>query len=148
MGIEKPELIQGTVFVDDRGSLSAINDCDFSNVKRCYWVVNHRAGLVRAWHAHRREGKFVLVVAGAAVVGAVKVDKWEDPSRDLPVERVVLSARRPCVFYIPPGYANGTMNLTANTKIMFFSTTRLDEARDDDIRYPANHWDIWDVVER
>jgi dTDP-4-dehydrorhamnose 3,5-epimerase-like enzyme len=143
-----PVLIAGGLAVDDRGDLAFVNGFRFAGVKRFYLVSNHRAGLVRAWHAHRREAKYVTAVAGAAVLGAVRIDDWDSPSRELAVDRFVLSAHTPAVLYIPPGYANGFMSLTADLKLMFFSTSSLEESRGDDVRYDARHWDIWQVVER
>ncbi len=145
---DQPKLITGGLAADDRGELAFVNDFRFEGVKRFYVVSNHRAGFVRAWHAHRREAKYVTAVAGAAVVGAVKIDNWETPSRELMPHRFVLSAHRPSVLYVPAGYANGFMSLTRDLKLMFFSTSALEESAGDDIRYDARYWDIWNVVER
>lgn len=143
-----PQLLEGGLSVDDRGEVGFVNDFDFAAVKRFYLVTNHRTGFVRAWHAHRRESKYVMVVRGAALVGAVEIDNWETPSSETKVWRYVLSARKPAVLFIPAGYANGFMSLTDDTKLIFFSTAALAESRDDDVRYDARHWDIWTVVER
>jgi len=143
-----PTLVEGQIRLDDRGSVSFVNDFDFHGVKRSYLVSNHRAGFVRAWHAHRKEAKYVTVVQGAAVVAAVKIDNWEAPSATAKVHRYVLSAANPGVLFIPAGYANGFMSLTEDAKLMFFSTSTLDESRGDDIRYDARYWNPWDVVER
>jgi dTDP-4-dehydrorhamnose 3,5-epimerase len=145
---EAPTLIEGGLAVDDRGSLGFVNDFGFPGVKRFYLVTNHAAGFVRAWHAHRREAKFVTVTRGAAVVGAVMVDDWESPSRDATVHRHVLSALKPSVLYIPSGYANGFMSLTQDATLMFFSTSTVEESRGDDVRYDWRHWDIWDIEPR
>ena len=72
--------MRGGIAVDDRGSLSFVNDFAFHNVRRFYVVSNHRAGFVRAWHAHRREAKYVTVVQGSAVVCAVAIDDWDFPT--------------------------------------------------------------------
>lgn len=143
-----PFLIEGGLAVDDRGQVVFANDFSFSDVKRFYMVSNHRRGFVRAWHAHRHEAKYVLVVQGSAVVGAVAVDDWDNPSRDAQVHRYVLSAKKPSILYIPAGYANGFMSLTEDAQLMFFSTSSLEESKGDDIRYDARHWDIWHVEER
>lgn len=144
----EPRLIKGGVAVDDRGQLSFINDFDFEGVKRFYTVENHRSGFIRAWHAHKKEAKYVMVVRGAALVGAVEIDDWDNPSKQAQVHRHVLSAAAPAVLYIPAGYANGFMSLTDDTKIMFFSTSTLAESAGDDFRYDARHWDPWTVEER
>ena len=144
----EPVLIQGGLAVDDRGEVGFVNGFDFTGVKRFYTVRNHRSGFVRAWHAHRREAKYVTVTSGAALIGAVRVDDWDRPSTSLPVIRHVLSAAQPKVLYIPAGYANGFMSLTDGARLMFFSTSTLEESAGDDIRFDARYWDVWTVEER
>jgi dTDP-4-dehydrorhamnose 3,5-epimerase len=146
--MQEPRLYNGDLAVDDRGEVTFVNDFDFAGVKRFYTVKNHRAGFVRAWHGHRREAKYVTVLAGAAIVGAVQIDDWDHPSRELPAKRFVLGGRKPRVLYIPSGYANGFMSLTADTHLAFFSTATLQDSVGDDVRYDARHWDIWTVDER
>ena len=133
---------------DDRGSLSFINDLDLSIFKRFYIVENHAQGFVRAWHGHKKEAKAVVVVAGAALVAAVKIDNWDKPSKDLDVQRVALSAEKPGALLIPAGYANGFMTLTEGAKVMFLSTSTLDESAADDIRFDANYWNPWQIEAR
>lgn len=145
---DTPRLIEGGLAVDDRGSVGFVNGFDFDGVKRFYLVANHRRGFVRAWHAHRREAKYVTAVVGAAIVAAVRIDDWDRPSRESEVHRFVLAAERPSVLYIPPGYANGFMSLTADARLAFFSTATVDESRGDDIRFDARYWDVWRVEER
>lgn len=144
----QPTLIEGGLSVDDRGQVSFVNDFDFSDVKRFYMVSNHAQGFVRAWHAHKKEAKYVLVVKGSAVVAAVSVDNWDNPSKTTEVKRFVLSEKKPNILYIPAGYANGFMSLTKDAQLMFFSTSTLEDSMGDDFRYDARHWDIWSVEER
>jgi dTDP-4-dehydrorhamnose 3,5-epimerase-like enzyme len=146
--VEGVRLIEGGLAVDDRGTVGFINDFKFAGVKRFYAVTNHRAGFVRAWHAHRREAKYVTVLQGAAVVGAVKIDDWSKPSKTSQVDRFILSAAKPSALYVPAGYANGFMSLADNTIMIFYSTATVEESRGDDVRFDARYWDIWQVVER
>ena len=146
--IKVPKLIEGDLAVDDRGRLTFANDFDFKGVKRFYMVANHLPGFVRAWHAHKKEAKYVLVAQGAAVVGAVEIKNWQRPNKKAQVYRYVLSAQKPALLYIPPGFANGFMTLTAETQVIFFSTSSLEESKGDDFRFPARYWDIWGVEER
>lgn len=142
------EFISGGISVDDRGQLIYANDFQLDGYKRFYAVSNHRAEFVRAWHGHRYESKAVFVMSGSAVVAAVKVDHWESPSRDLPVTRQILSSKRPGVLLIPAGYANGFMTLEAGTVVCFFSSSTLEASMGDDIRFPADYWNAWQVEER
>ncbi len=43
MDLPTPVVINGKIAVDDRGSLSFVNDFTFDRVKRFYLVNNHRA---------------------------------------------------------------------------------------------------------
>jgi dTDP-4-dehydrorhamnose 3,5-epimerase len=146
--MEEPTLIRGGLAADDRGDVSFVNDFAFPGVKRFYMVQNHARGFVRAWHGHKKESKYVLVVKGAALVCAVQIDDWDAPSRNATVHRYVLDERTPAVLCIPAGHANGFMSLTDDAKIMFFSTTTLEEAPGDDFRFDARYWDPWGVEER
>lgn len=144
----KPQIIKGGIAVDDRGEVSFVNDFTFENVKRFYMIHNHERGFIRAWHGHMHESKYVLVTKGAFLVCAVKIDNEENPSKDAEVCRFVLTENNPAVLFIPQGYANGFMSLTEDAKIIFFSTSTLDESLQDDIRYAAYYWDPWTVERR
>jgi len=137
--MDSGKIIPGGKIFDDRGSLSFVNDFDFHDVKRFYVVSNYQQNFIRAWHGHRYEGKYVFVVSGAALVGVVNLETEEI------VGRYVLSEEQPKVLWIPPNHANGFMALKKDTKVMFFSTTTLEESRGDDIRFPYDKWNIWNI---
>jgi dTDP-4-dehydrorhamnose 3,5-epimerase len=142
----EPKLIEGGLYIDDRGELRAANDFSFYNVQRFYQVENHCTGTIRAWHGHKHEGKYVYVAQGTAIIGAVKLP--DEPATCLSqytAQRFVMSAKKPQILWIPPGYANGSMSLDADTIIMYFSTAKLEESKSDDIRFNWLTWDIWDV---
>jgi len=141
-------LILGNSAIDDRGCVSFVNDFNFEGVKRFYTVENHQSRFIRAWHGHKNEAKFVSVVEGTALIGAVKLDNWDNPSPDLKASKYILSSLRPSVLFIPAGYANGFMSLTANTKLIFYSTSTLAESAGDDYRFNSKLWDIWTIEER
>lgn len=145
---KEPYIIDGGIGIDDRGSVGFVNDFNFQGIKRFYMVSNHSSNFVRAWHAHKNEGKAVLVVKGSALVGAVFITSWEQPSKSEKIYRYVLSADKPALLCIPPGYANGFMSLTQDAKLIFFSTSLLEDSKNDDVRYDSRYWDIWQVVER
>lgn len=136
-------IYHGDIAVDDRGKVTFVNDFDFKDVKRFYMVENHQPNFVRAWHGHKKEGKYVLVVQGAAIIAAVNMEDQAGA-----VSRRVLSADKPEVLYIPAGFYNGFKTLTPDTKVMFFSTATLEETKDDDFRMPADTYPIFEVEER
>jgi dTDP-4-dehydrorhamnose 3,5-epimerase len=134
--MKNPKIILGGIAVDDRGSVSFVNDFYFSDIKRFYMVENHRVGFIRAWHGHEKEGKYVFVAKGAALIGAVEMNS-SDP------KKFILSDKSPRILFIPPGYANGFKTLEEGTRIIFYSTSTLEESLGDDIRFSFDHWDIW-----
>jgi dTDP-4-dehydrorhamnose 3,5-epimerase len=146
----EPTLIDGAKFFDDRGSLSFVNDFHFAKVKRFYQVENHSPEIIRAFHGHLLEEKYVLVTAGAAIVCAVEMTSTKKPSKKSKVFRFVLSDQKPQILRIPAGYANGFRILNHSGKIMFFSTTTLVEAKTDDYRFAYDYWgtEIWETENR
>ena len=144
----EPRLINGDLFIDDRGEISFINDFDFLGVKRFYIVKNHISGFIRAWHAHKNEAKYVSLVKGTALIAAVEIDNWEKPSKKNKIWKFVLSEHNPSILYIPAGYANGFMSLNAEAKLIWYSTATIEEAKEDDIRYDAYYWNAWEIEER
>ena len=144
----KPEVIDGGLAVDDRGSVLFVNDLSLKSFRRFYLISNHMAGFVRAWHGHKLESKVLVVVRGTMLIGAVQVDDWISPSRKAEVMRVVLSASKPSALSIPPGFANGSMSLTQDAQLLVFSNSSVEESQNDDYRFPADYWDIWTVEQR
>ena len=150
--MKEPTILNGGLAVDDRGSVSFVNDFDFKTIKRFYQIQNHRRGFIRAWHGHKKEGKYVYVAAGTALVGAVPMPEYRfddkigaevEVEKDTTPRTFVISAKSPKILNIPPNYANGFMNLEDNTIIQFFSTSTLEESLDDHIRFEHDKWDIW-----
>jgi len=155
-----PEILKGGIAVDDRGPLSYLNTAPLGNVVRMYMVENFSTDTVRAFHGHRIEEKFLLVVSGSAIVVVAemeleplleaighpqkyvlaKVEPW----------RYVLSARNPQLLHIPAGYANGFRALEPGTKLLFFSTTTIEQAKTDDYRFQLNYFgdEIWKAEDR
>ncbi len=130
------KIFNGGLSVDDRGSVGFVNDFDFSNVKRFYHVNNHNKGYIRAWHGHKKEGKYVYVSSGTALIGVVDMETEE-------IKKFILTSKQPKVLYIPPNNFNGFKSLEENTSIIFFSTSTLEESHGDDIRMSYDKWNIW-----
>lgn len=146
-----PTIWEGNQFVDDRGSVSFVNKFNLyrCGVERVYWVQNVRSGYIRGLHGHKREGKFVLVVQGMALVNAVQLDEADNSILDgtpVSVHSFVLCGWQPKILFIPPGYYNGFKSLKESTTVMFFSTSDLgsSEKRDDfRLAWDALGTEIW-----
>jgi dTDP-4-dehydrorhamnose 3,5-epimerase-like enzyme len=144
----EPQLIPAAVATDDRGRVYFANEFDLRECRRMYVVENFATGTVRAWHAHRRERKWLMALSGAALACCVAIEDWESPSTEAQVHRFTLDAEHPALLAIPAGYANGAMALLPHTKLLYLSDASLEESLGDDIRFPARYWDPWQVPER
>ena len=131
-------LIPGDSHIDERGTLRFINGFDLQGVKRFYQVENHRAGFIRAWHGHKHEEKYMYVASGSAYVGVIDLTTEE-------IQKFTLSAEKPKILHISRNTAHGFLTLTKDTKIIFFSTATLPESKKDDLRFPWDKWNIWDI---
>lgn len=139
------KVYQGGTFRDERGSVSFVNDFNFKDVKRFYQIENSGIDLVRAFHGHMKEEKYVYVAFGSILLCIVPLTSIKNPSKNAKVERFILSAEKPQIIYIPFQYANGFKALESNTKVVFFSTVTLEESLKDDYRFPYDYWgaDVW-----
>lgn len=148
--MEDIRVLDGGLAVDDRGTVSFVNDFDFRAVKRFYKIENFSRDVIRAFHGHLKEGKFVYVATGTIILAAVPIDNVTAPSTAARVSRFVLSGRKPSIVFIPPGYANGFRTLEDNSQILFFSTSTLQDSKGDDYRFPADYWgtSVWEVENR
>ena len=146
--MKKVTLIKGGTATDNRGTISFVNDFNFENVRRFYMIENHKRGFVRAWHGHKEESKYFTVVSGAFLICGIKINKWDNPSKNLKIEQFVLSEKAPAILHIPEGYVNGFMSLTENAKLIVFSSSKLDDSLNDDIRFEAHYWNPWKIEER
>lgn len=144
---KQPRLIPGDLAIDDRGQVAFANEFSFAAIKRFYMVENFSTEVIRAFHGHLKEEKFVMVVSGSAIVVAVPFDDPSKPNRAAKLHRFVLSDRRPQILHIPAGYANGFRPLEPKTKMIFFSTATLEDSGKDDFRLPYDQWgdEVWQV---
>ena len=136
------KIIEGARFEDHRGAISFVNDFKFDGIERFYIISNSEENPIRAWQGHKLDSKNFYCVAGSFKVGFVAIDNWENPSLDLKVESVILSADNSRVLHIPPGFANGIVALEKDSKLISFSTLPLSRGKEDDVRYPADYWEI------
>ena len=127
------------------GTLKYINDFNFKNVKRFYQIDFPKRGIIRAFHGHLKETKYVYAVEGNTLLCVVKLSSNKNPSKKAPVQKTLLSGKNPQIIQIPPGFANGIKSLSKNAKVIFFSSFSLNQSLRDDFRFPYDYWgkDVW-----
>jgi dTDP-4-dehydrorhamnose 3,5-epimerase-like enzyme len=141
-----PEILRGGLAIDDRGTLAYLNTAPLEKTVRLYAVENFSTDTIRAFHGHKIEEKILFVASGSAIVvlAPMNEDKLEHYTR------YTLSGRSPSLLRIPAGYANGFRALEPNTKLLFFSSVTLEQAKTDDYRFPYDYFgkEIWEVESR
>lgn len=137
-----PKIIQGGSFSDHRGKISYVNDFSFKDIERFYIVSNSDENPIRAWQGHKLDAKNFYCLTGSFKIHFVKIDNWENPSKDLTIETVLVSESDSKIVHIPAGYANAVESLESDSKLMLFSTLPLSNVNEDDVRYESNYWKI------
>lgn len=136
----KPKIIQGGNFSDHRGTLSYVNDFSFKDIERFYIISNSDTHPVRAWQGHKIDTKKFYCLSGSFRIHYVKIDNWDNPSKDLAIQTVILTVSESKILHIPAGYANAIESLEPDSKLISFSTLPLSNVSEDDVRYDANYW--------
>ncbi len=134
----KPTIITGGNFSDHRGTVSYVNDFSFKCIERFY-IINSYAHPLRAWQGHKLETKNSYCLSGSFRIHYVKIDDWDRPSKDLPIEAITLTVLESKMVHIPAGYANAIESLESHSKLLSFSTLPLNSVSEDDVRYEANY---------
>jgi len=136
----EPKIIQGGKFSDNRGSISYVNDFSFTDIERFYIISNSQENPIRAWQGHKLDAKNFYCLSGSFKIHFIKIDNWENPSKDLTIETVLVSESDSKIVHIPAGYANAVESLEENSKLISFSTLPLSNVNEDDVRYPSDYW--------
>jgi dTDP-4-dehydrorhamnose 3,5-epimerase len=79
---------------------------------------------------------------GSFLVGLVQPDNWENPSKDLKVETLLLKDSQSDILHIPPGYANGIVSLETESKLLVFSDFDIEKAATDNIKFDIHTWPL------
>jgi dTDP-4-dehydrorhamnose 3,5-epimerase len=146
--LKVPTIIPGGKATDDRGSLTFNNGIELDQFKRFYAIENHRQGFIRAWHGHLKEAKLFVPLRGSFLVAAVELDDPVRPSKENKIAKSVISDTNSNSLFIPAGFANGFMNLSADAILLVYSSTSLEESKGDDYRFEFDYWNPWEIEQR
>lgn len=145
---KSPFFIHGDKYVDERGSLSYINDFSLEKIKRFYAITHPNTDIIRAWQGHKFQPRYFHVIRGAFWVACVKIDNWLTPSNNLKVELFKIDAdQQNSVLYIPAGYANGIKAIRKESSLISYCEDFLNENLEDNYRFDNNMWLNWNKLE-
>jgi len=127
----KPTVIKGGSHSDNRGNLTYNNDFDMSSIKRMYFIQNSSTSFVRAWQGHVIERRWFSVVKGSFEIKLIKIDNWENPTKNLDIFSSILNDQNLDVLFVPAGYVNSIQALEENSKLLLMSDYRLGDIQDE-----------------
>ena len=147
--IQGVEIKQLTRHADERGFLMELvrsDDAIFSKFGQCYVSMNY-PGVVRAWHWHKKQDDFFVVVKGMIKVGLFDMREGS-PTRGEAGE-YYLGDNNNIVLKIPPGVAHGYKTVgTEPSLLVNFPSELYNREEPDEYRLP---WDTdqipfnWDI---
>jgi dTDP-4-dehydrorhamnose 3,5-epimerase len=126
-----PEKINGSTFVDDRGKMTFNNNCSIEGFKRTYIITGH-GGMIRAFHGHRKESKIMQCLRGRMRIILFNMDGPDNHT-------FYLTDNGDCI-KVPAGYYNGLQHLTADSELLVYSDSTVEESVGDDFRLA---WDFF-----
>ena len=136
------KLIQGSNFYDERGGLRFFNNFNMTEIVRMYEILPGDTHTIRAWQCHQREKKWFYCHAGSFIMNLIQIDDFEAPSKDVVPKRIELRSETPSVLEISGGYATGFKAQEENSRLIVFSNFSLEESKNDDFRFPVDHWSV------
>lgn len=134
-----PILLKGDLHEDTRGKLFYNNAFDVSEIKRIYYLENNSTALTRGWQGHKIEQRWFNVVLGSFKIKLIKVDNWENPSKNLEIQEFHLCAETLDVLHVPKGYVSSIQALEPGSKLLVFANFVLGEANDE-YRFELNYF--------
>ena len=132
-------LITGCKHKDHRGTITYNNDFDASIVKRIYTIENHSTDFVRGWQGHQIEQRWFACMSGRFEIRLIKVDDFENPSKDLAQDIYELTTDRLDFLHVPAGYITAIQALEENSKLLVLADYGLGEVQDE-FRYPLDYF--------
>lgn len=137
--IEGVAVKQLKVNADERGTLMEMLRCDdelFEKFGQAYVALNY-PGVVRAWHYHKVQTDYFVVVKGMAKV--VLYDSREDSPTRGEVNEFFMGERNPLLLRIPVGVLHGYKTIGVEPSLLVnFPTEPYNRDEPDEYRLPWN----------
>jgi len=126
------EWIKGGIAKDERGQIRFVNAFDMSAVKRFYIIRNSDVELIRGWRGHRVEQRWFYVLSGSFEINIVKIDNWDNPARNLTVDKIIVKAEDLQVLHMKAGYATAIRATEPDAELLVFGDYGIEYAPQDD----------------
>lgn len=135
----EPKNIKGVKFWDERGIVTFNNDFNAFGIKRIYTIENKSIDLIRGWQGHKIEQRWFSAIGGSFKIRLIKIDNWENPSKNLSFIEFILKSSALDILHIPGGYVSSIQALEVDSKLLLFADYQLGEIQDE-YRFDLNYF--------
>lgn len=135
----EPLFINGNSHIDERGMLSFNNSFDASEIKRIYVIENKSLDIQRGWTGHNQEKRWFSAISGAFTLQVIKIDDWQNPSKNLKPIEFIISDDKLDILLVPPGFVTMIKANTENAKLLVMADYLLGVTKDE-YRYDQNYF--------
>lgn len=134
-----PKIIIGGCHNDSRGTLLYNNDFYASSIRRIYVIENSSTDFIRAWQGHKIEQRWFSAIKGSYKIQLIKIDNWEDPSKNLEQFTFIVNAEKLEVLHVPKGFVSSLQSLKKGSMLLVMADHLLGEVKDE-YRYEADYF--------
>lgn len=131
--------ITGSRHQDERGIITYNNDFDASQIKRIYTIENHSTDFIRGWQGHKIEQRWFACMKGVFEISVIFVDDFENPSRDLTIQKYLLTDDVLTYLHIPSGCITAIQAKADGSKLLVLADYGLGEMNDE-YRYSLDYF--------
>jgi dTDP-4-dehydrorhamnose 3,5-epimerase-like enzyme len=97
---------------------------------------------IRAWQGHKVETKSIIPLQGITKIIVIEIMDFETAQRG-EIYEFILGSNSPNILIIPGGYINGFQSKSADSFLMIFSNSSLEESKNDDFRFDKHEFYKW-----
>jgi len=131
--------ITGSRYQDDRGIITYNNDFDASQIKRIYTIENHSKDFIRGWQGHKVEQRWFSCMKGSFEISVIVVDNFTNPSKDLIIQKYLLTDDVLTYLHIPSGCITAIQAKEEGSKLLVLADYGLGEINDE-YRYSLEYF--------
>ena len=132
-------LLVGKKHQDERGIITYNNDFDASQIKRMYTIENHSTDFIRGWQGHKVEQRWFACMKGSFDISVIVVDNFTNPSKDLIIQKYLLTDEVLTYLYVPSGCITAIQAKQDGSKLLVLADYGLGEI-DDEYRYSLDYF--------
>lgn len=126
-----PQFLDGKNYQDERGIITYNNDFEASQIKRIYTIENHSTDFIRGWQGHKIEQRWFACMKGSFEISVIEVDDFENPSKDLTIQKYLLKDDVLTYLHVPAGCITAIRAISEGSKLLVLVDYQLHEISDE-----------------